>query len=341
MSLIAVKTVIGARNLLAILVVALMWPVFETSLALAQGTTAITPTAGVGGLGITVTADGHTVQITGGTRPGNGTNLFHSFDQFNVGRPDTAQFLNTTPALHTVNILGRVTGGNPSSIFGTINTMSYPGANLFLMNPAGIVFGPNATLHVGGSVAFTTADYLRLAESDGSNAGTFHAEATSASFLTSASVAAFGFLGSNPAAIAVQGSTLTVEPGQSISLVGGNQGFTYTDPDTGTSASVPGGVTVTGSHLGASSGQINIASVASPGEILAGTMDQTLNINGQSFGEVGTVQISQQSHIDTSGKGGGTVLIQGGRLVVVDDSMISANTKTVGLDTGPHTWGRH
>ena len=39
---------------------------------------------------------------------------------------------------------------------------------------------------------------------------------------SAAPVAAFGFLGSNPGAITVQGSQLSVTPGQSISLVGGN-----------------------------------------------------------------------------------------------------------------------
>ena len=328
---IALQIVTGARNLVVILILGFVWPAFETSLALAQGTTAITPTTGVGSLETAVTANGNTIQITGGTRPGNGTNLFHSFDQFNVGRPDTAQFLNTTPSLPTSNILGRVTGGNPSSIFGTIDTMSYPGANLFLMNPAGIVFGLNATLHVGGSVAFTTANYLRLAEADDSQAGIFHAETTATSLLTSASVAAFGFLGSNPAAIAVQGSRLEMQSGQSISLVGGNQGFTYTNPGTGSRASAPDGVTVTGGTLLAESGQVHIASVASPGEITAGTLEYAPNVNGQSFGALGTIQISQQTSIDTSGEGGGTILIRGGRLVV-DASMISANTGDISLD---------
>ena len=332
MSPISFKTLIDARSLLAILVMAFVWPVVETSLVLAQGTTAITPTSGGGSLGTTVTTDGHTVQITDGTRPGNGPNLFHSFDQFNVGRGDTAQFLNTTPSLPTSNILSRVTGGNPSSIFGTIDSMSYPGANLFLMNPAGIIFGPSATLNVGGSVAFTTADYLRLVNANGSNAGIFHADTAATSLLTSASVAAFGFLGSNPAAIAVQGSTFKMQPGQSISLVGGDQGFA---PGTGPSVSVPGGITVTTGKLLAQNGQVNIASVASPGEILVGTLDHAPNINGQSFGALGTVQISQQSNIDTSGEGGGTILIQGGRLLV-DDSTISANTKTVGPNRGPY-----
>jgi filamentous hemagglutinin family protein len=320
-------------NIGCILALIFAWSVVEPSLVLAQVTTAITPTTGGGSLDTTVNSTGNTVQITGGTRPSNGSNLFHSFDQFNVGRGDTAQFLNTTPSIPTSNILSRVTGGNPSSIFGTIDTMSYPGANLLLMNPAGIVFGPNATLNVSGSVAFTTANYLRLADANGSNAGIFHADPTATSLLTSAPVTAFGFLGTNPSAMSVQGtekSQLSVQPGQSISVVGGNKRFTYINPDTGVSVSVQDGVAITSGHLLAPGGQINIASAASPGEFLAGTLDQATNINGQSFRGLGTVQVSEQSSIDTSGQGDGTIHIRGGRLTI-DNSNISASTGEVSL----------
>jgi filamentous hemagglutinin family protein len=102
--------------------------------------------------------------ITGGTRPGNGPNLFHSFGEFSIGVRDIATFSNTTPTLTTANILSRVTGGAASIIHGTIDTVSYPGANLFLINPAGVVFGPTADLNVGGSVNVSTADYLKLAD---------------------------------------------------------------------------------------------------------------------------------------------------------------------------------
>jgi len=88
--------------------------------------------------------------ITGGTRPGGGGNLFHSFGAFGVPTDNIANFRNDS-ALPTTNILSRVTGGNPSNIFGTIQTQGFGNANLFLMNPAGIVFGPDATLNVGGS----------------------------------------------------------------------------------------------------------------------------------------------------------------------------------------------
>jgi len=81
--------------------------------------------------------------ITGGTRPGGGVNLYHSFGDFNVPTNNIANFLNDS-GLATSNILGRVTGGNLSSIFGTIQTTSFGNANLFLMNPAGFLFGPRA-----------------------------------------------------------------------------------------------------------------------------------------------------------------------------------------------------
>src|SRR4029079_19234908 len=121
--------------------------------------------------------------------------------------------------LPTSNILGRVTGGNVSNIFGTIQTTGFGNANLFLMNPAGFLFGPNATVNVGGMVSFSGADYLRLADGVRFNAVP---KASADALLSAAPVAAFGFLGSNPGAIAVQGSQLTVAPGTGISLVGGN-----------------------------------------------------------------------------------------------------------------------
>ncbi len=306
----------GTRRFVLRFLLGFVWPVVQTASALAQGSTLITPTSGIGDLGTTVTTQSHTVQITGGTRPGNSTNLFHSFDQFNVGRGDTAQFLNTTPSLNTSNILSRVTGENPSSIFGTIDTTSYPGANLFLMNPAGIVFGPTARLNVGGSVAFTTADYLRLAGPNSSNGGTFYANRTATNLLTSASVAAFGFLDFSSAPIALQGSRLAVPPGQSMALVGGNITVQSGTVDNGN---------VRPARLSAPGGQIIMVGVASPGEIQSESLEQASNINGQSFGALGTIQISEQSRINTSGAGGGAIRIRGGSLIV-DNSTISANS---------------
>src|SRR6185436_2355544 len=153
----------------------------------------------------------------------------HSFGNFNVPNNNIANFLNDS-GLPTSNILGRVTGGNVSNIFGTIQTTGFGNANLFLMNPAGFLFGPNATVNVGGMVSFTSADYLRLADGVRFNA---IPNASADALLSAAPVAAFGFLGSNPGAITVQGSQLTVAEGTGISLVGGNITIQSGTPDNG------------------------------------------------------------------------------------------------------------
>ena len=86
--------------------------------------------------------------ITGGTRPGGGPNLFHSCGQFKVPNHNIVNFLNDTGSA-TTNILGRVTGGNPSSIFDTIQTSGAGGfghAPRLLVNPAGGMFSPSICL---------------------------------------------------------------------------------------------------------------------------------------------------------------------------------------------------
>lgn len=277
----------------------------------------ITPSPGPGGLGTTVTKSGNVYGITGGKQAG--TNLFHSFGQFSIATGDTAQFQtsNLVPNTSMANILGRVTGGNPSAIFGGIDSATYyPSANLFLMNPAGFLFGPNASVNVGGMVAFTTADYLKLTDGN-----LFKAipDVSADTMLTTSPVVAFGFLGSNPAAIAVQGSQLTVANGTSLSLIGGNRGFEYTDPDTGVTGSVAGGVTMTGGMLSAPSGQVNLVSVASPGQVSAVDFNPALGM------AMGSLSLSQGAVVSASGDPGGTVRIRGGQLLM-DQSALVANT---------------
>ena len=180
------------------------------TLSRAQVPTALTPDAT---LGTTVTRSGTVYSIAGGTRPGNGPNLFHSFDRFSVGTGDTATF---TGANTITNILSRVTGGQRSDIDGTLRS-EIGGANLYVLNPSGVVFGPNARLEVSGSFHVSTADVIRLADG-----GVFAADPAVPSLLTVAAPVAFGFLRENPAAITIQGSTLQVAPGQTLSVVGGD-----------------------------------------------------------------------------------------------------------------------
>jgi len=313
---------------------ALLWALLPTlvlfliapSVSDAQVTTSITSTTGAGDLGTSVTQAGNLYDIGGGTRPGNGPNLFHSFGDFSVGGGDIANFLNDTQ-LPTSNILGRVTGGNISNIYGTIQTTDFGNANLFLVNPSGIVFGPNASLDVGGSVSFSTASqYLRL--SDEVNSANFYANPAN-DFLANSvlvvdplpnfgflSSAAYGFLAApDPSAITVQGSALSVPSDQSISLIGGNvviEGATLPD------------LTVQQAHLSAPNGRILLGSAASPGEFDVTTLALLPNVEGQSFTSVGSVSLEAGSSIDVSGAG--TVFIIGGQLVLsVKDANLSTS----------------
>lgn len=248
-----------------------------------------------------VTAGGKSqYDITGGTRAGS--NVFHSFGDFTVPSNHTANFLNITGQV-TTNILARVTGGNPSNILGTIQTAGFGNANLFLMNPSGITFGPNASLNVGGSVTFTTADYLRLTDNRRFNA---IPNPSIDALLSTKPVEAYGFLGSSPGAITVQGSQLGVTNGQGISLVGGNIAIQNGTLENGT---------IQPARFSAPSGQINLATAKSPGEFL---QDLTIapNINGALFRSFGSAHFASGSTVDVSRTGNGKVSIRSGQLVL-------------------------
>lgn len=280
---------------------------------IAQVATSITPTTGAGNLGTTVTQAGNTYNITNGTR--QGTNLFHSFGTFSIGAADIANFQNNT-GLFTTNILGRVTENVRSDIFGTIRTSDFGNANLFLMNPAGFLFGPTASLNVAGIVHLTTANYLRMPE--GQTAGIFYADPAQPTILTSAPVAAFGFLQSNPAPIRVEGSSLQGGVGAGISFVAGDI-FIGADPETGTPP-----------FISAPAGHIDLVSVASRGEVLYPSLQSAPNIHGHSITTMGTATLTEGAFLDVSDHGfeaggvGGTIRIRGGQLMMDTALLFSA-----------------
>jgi filamentous hemagglutinin family protein len=168
------------------------------------------------GQSITTSPDGTQTQvdqagsdysITGGTRAGD--NLFHSFSEFNLLNGESATFL-TDPG--TLNVLGRVTGGNASVIDGLLN-VSGSSANLFLLNPAGILFGANAALNLGGSFTATTADGITFGTGDFAAIGSNDYSALVGE--------PTGFTFSETPGSVVNGGNLAVSPGETLQLIGG------------------------------------------------------------------------------------------------------------------------
>ncbi|WP_216700274.1 CHAT domain-containing protein [[Leptolyngbya] sp. PCC 7376] len=119
-----------------------------------------------GGTGTTVISSGDQWDIGGGTLSGDGQNLFHDFERFGLESGQTANFL-SQPDI--ANILGRISGGETSFIDGLLQ-VSGSNANLYLLNPAGIIFGGNASLNVGGDFTATTATGIGFGEDQWLNA---------------------------------------------------------------------------------------------------------------------------------------------------------------------------
>jgi filamentous hemagglutinin family protein len=155
------------------------------------------------------TPDGSNFDINGGDKAGG--NLFHSFGNFSVPNGGSANFLNSPDI---VNIINRVTGGKISDIQGLISAQG--GANLFLINPAGIVFGANASLNIGGSFLGSTADSLLF--DDGTE---FSATNPTKPLLTVNAPIGLN-LRDNPGDITLNNSTVEINAGKNVSLVGGN-----------------------------------------------------------------------------------------------------------------------
>jgi len=268
-------------------------------------------------LNSTVTPDGNTLRIQGGTAAG--PNLFHSFREFSVPTGGTA-FFNNVDTIQ--NIFTRVTGGSISNIDGILKANG--SANLFLLNPNGIIFGPNASLNIGGSFLGTTANSINFA--DGTS---FSATNPQANPLLTISIPTSLQFGANPGQIVNQSAIvsaqkdsgqgnekpigLKVSPGQTLGLVGGD-------------------VVLPGGFLTAPGGRIELGSVGANSLV-----SLTFNDSGFALGYAGVqnfqdIQLSQGAAVnasddkDASGEGGGTIQVQGRRVVLTENSGIISQT---------------
>jgi filamentous hemagglutinin family protein len=188
-----------------------MSPVLLTATVTAQPITAAQD-----GTNTVVLPNGQQFDITGGTQAG--TNLFHSFQQFGLSQGQIANFL-SQPNIQ--NILGRVVGGDPSVIHGLIQ-LTGGNSNLYIMNPAGVIFGTNASLNVPASFTATTANGIQVGNS-------WFGMNTIASDLKNLTGTPNAFAFTSPSTtiqnqtsgVIVNQGNLNVSQGKSITLVGG------------------------------------------------------------------------------------------------------------------------
>ncbi|MFQ4141120.1 S-layer family protein [Chlorogloeopsis sp. ULAP02] len=254
-------------------------------------------------------------RIDGGTT--RDSNLFHSFAEFNVGANRGVYFSN--PA-GIENILTRVTGGNRSNIQGRLGVLG--NANLFFINPNGIIFGSNARLDVGGSFIGSTADSIQFA--DGSLFSTKIAESTP---LLTVSIPVGLQMRAKPESIAVQGAGgflsslrglgLIVPPGKTLALVGGD-------------------INLDGAFLNAPGGRIELGSVAGNSLVNLSPTNQGWTVNYRGVKNFGNIQISR-SFVDISIEDNsgipvlaekGNIAIRTSQLDIGRASVVRANTFT-------------
>ncbi|MDJ0734609.1 MAG: S-layer family protein [Nostocaceae cyanobacterium] len=270
-------------------------------------------------------------KITGGARPNNAINLFHSFQDFSIQSGDTVRFVHDSGI---ENIINRVTGGSPSHIDGTIQTLingsidNRGNANLFILNPRGIIFGENAKLDIGGSFIGSTADSIKFL--DGKE---FSATNPADPILTISVPLGLQF-GANPhSTISVNGSGNNLELNPNFSLNSSNrpQGLQYQTPKGQTLALIGGNVVLNGGNVTVPQGRVELWSV-NQGEVSLVNNNGKLQLQPTPGINYGDIDLINAASVNTSGNSGGSIQVRGRNVTLKDGSVIF--TDTVGNGSG-------
>jgi filamentous hemagglutinin family protein len=244
-----------------------------------------------------------------------GSNLFHSFRNFNVGDGTKVYFANPTGIQ---NILTRVTGSNASNVNGTLGVDG--AANLFLLNPNGILFGKDARLDVRGSFVGSTANGIRFGEQ-----GEFNATNPQAPSLLTVQPSALLFTQINPGTITSKSSApvgqspigtnlfgLRVPDGQSFLLVGGD-------------VEIDGGGMNGGVH--AVSGRVELGGLAGVGAI---SLDSQFRLTFPSEVTRSNLSLSNTARVSVRGTGGGNIAVNTNKLTATGGGRLNAGTEGSG-----------
>ncbi len=253
-----------------------------------------------------ITPSGNSSIIEGGTSAGS--NLFHSFEQFSVPTGSTAHFNN---ALDIQNIISRVTGKSISDIDGLIQANGT--ANLFLINPNGIVFGKNASLNIGGSFVATTANAIGFG-----NQGFFSATNPNTPELLTVNPSAFLF--NQMSAASIQNNSvapagldptgaktygLRVPNGRSLLLIGGN-------------------INMDNGKLRAFGGRVELGGLAGSGTVGLNGNDNNLSLSFPDGISPSDVKLTNGAGVEVRADNGGTIAINARNLEILRGSALLA-----------------
>lgn len=223
-------------------------------------------------------------QVIGGTVAGS--NLFHSFEKFNINEGNKVDFVSPSSAI--ANILVRVTGGNRSDIKGTLATSGLSKPNFFLMNPNGIFFGSRARLDIGGSFVATTANAIQFGDG-----AIFSASVPNNVELLTVNPSAFLFNQIKSAPITNQSTAaitgLKVPNGKSLLLVGGD-------------------INLQSGILNAQGGYIELGGLAGSGNIALNTDTDFLKLSFPENAQLANVSLTNGAAINVLGQDGKIVI---------------------------------
>ncbi|MEL7008283.1 MAG: filamentous hemagglutinin N-terminal domain-containing protein [Cyanobacteria bacterium J06588_4] len=250
-----------------------------------------------------------------------GENLFHSFENFGVNLGQQVYFANPDGI---ANILSRVTGDSASAIFGTLGVTG--SADLFLLNPHGIVFGENAVLDLNGSFLATTADSFEFANGESYSAVNPDVP------LLSINIPVGLQFGSEIGAIEIRGAGHNLGFVNATSLPIQNARPLGLEVTSGKDLALIGGkIELVGGNLTAPGGKVSLGSVGEAGEVPL-TTDEGLTFDYDSIVRFDDINLTQASSINLSDIGSGSLQIQAKNIAITENSTIIANT--LGTENG-------
>ncbi|MEO0407630.1 MAG: filamentous hemagglutinin N-terminal domain-containing protein [Cyanobacteria bacterium P01_A01_bin.135] len=238
-------------------------------------------------------------RIEGGAR--RSRNLFHSFSAFTIGSRQRVYF--ASPA-GVETIISRVTGRGASNLDGTLGVLG--DANLFLLNPNGIVFGPNARLDVAGSFVGTTATAIEFGDQ-----GQFGAAQADVNLpLLTVQPSAFFFTGPVNRPITIEATPTLEDPANGLEAAAGQSLLLLGGP-----------MTLASGRLNASQGQIELGAIASPGRVPLSTAQDSLRIAVPGGAKLADITLTDFAAVTAAE--GGSVSLFGRRVAVSGGSRIA------------------